>query len=186
MQHNENQFRARRWTALLAATAGIILLTAGCGGGKPADAASASASASPTSPAEMALEYAQCIREHGVPKYPDPTVNGNSIGSGDNVNALGVSQSVLQAAQNACQKLSPQNFVPAGADTAQNIAQGRTYAECIRTHGVPDFPDPSSDGKFDVPTSINVQGPAYTAASKACQSVRPHSLWISQGGPGPS
>jgi hypothetical protein len=183
MQHDENRPRARLWTAMLAVAAGITLLTAACGGGgTPTDAASASASASASSPATMALAYAQCIRKHGVPNYPDPTVNGNSVSSGVNVNSLGVSQSVLQAAQNACKSLSPQNFVPPGANSAQNIAQDRTYAQCIRNHGVPDFPDPTSNGVFNVPASVNVQGSAYQAASKACQSVRPHFLAISQNG----
>jgi hypothetical protein len=187
MQHNENQPRARRWTVMLAVTAGITLLASGCGGGgKPAGAASTGASASASSPAAMALAYAQCIREHGVPNYPDPTINGNNVSSGVNGNALGVSQGVLQAAQNACKSLSPQDFVPPGFNAAQNTAEAEKFAQCIRKHGVPDFPDPGANGWFTVPASINVQGPTFEAARKACQSVAPHSLRIGQTNPNPS
>jgi hypothetical protein len=175
-----NKLHARAWTVLLAVAAAITLLTSGCGGG------SAPADATPSSPAAMALAYAQCMRDHGVPKYPDPTINGNSIGSAVNVNALGVSQSVLLAAQNACKSLSPQNFVPPGFNAAQNTAQAEKYAQCLRAHGVPDFPDPGADGFFTVPAGINLQGPTFEAASKACQSVAPHSLRMSQTNPNPS
>jgi hypothetical protein len=184
MQHNENQRR----TVMLAVTAGIttLLLTACGGSGTSPDAVGSSASPSPTSPAQMALDFAHCMRTHGVAKYPDPTINGNNIGSGVNVNALGVSQSVLQAAQNDCKSLSPQNFVPPGFNAAQNTAQAEKYAQCIRKHGVPNFPDPGANGFFTVPASINTQGSAFQAASNACHSVAPRSLRMSQTNPNPS
>jgi len=181
MQQHENLSSARRWTVILAVAAGSTLLTAACGGGTSTGAAGSSASPAATSPAELALAYARCMRSHGVRSYPDPTTNGNSASGHANLGDLGVSQSVLQAAQNACRSLSPQNFVPPGASQAQNAAQGVKYAQCVRKHGVPDFPDPSSNGTFHVSPGVDLQGPAYQAASNACRPVKPHSLFIDQG-----
>lgn len=52
------------------------------------------------------------------------------------------------------------------------------YSECIRSHGVPDFPDPSTtetpnsfgiDGyNFSLPSNLNLQSPAYESAQETC------------------
>jgi hypothetical protein len=178
MQPDKNHLRARRRTALLAVVAGITLLTAACGNGGTSPHASGSASPSATSPAELALAYAKCMRAHGVTTFPDPTINGNSVSSSGSMG--NVSQAVVQAAQGACRALSPQNFVPPGVNPAQNAAQALKWAQCIREHGVPNWPDPNGNGTFSVSGSIDLQGAAYLGASKACQSVRPRSLGISQ------
>jgi hypothetical protein len=59
-----------------------------------------------------------------------------------------------------------------GSSPAQNITAELRWAGCLRSHGVPSFPDPNSrgvidSGKFD-PTS-----PAFQTASKTCASVQP-------------
>ena len=35
-----------------------------------------------------------------------------------------------------------------GASNATNYADGVAYAACMRTHGVPNMPDPNSQGNF--------------------------------------
>jgi hypothetical protein len=52
------------------------------------------------------------------------------------------------------------------------------YAACMRSHGVPDFPDPSTtqgpnsfgiDGyNFNLPASVDSRSPAYTSANQGC------------------
>ena len=52
------------------------------------------------------------------------------------------------------------------------------YSACMRSHGVPSFPDPSSyqgpiamgiDGyNFNLPANLNQQSPAYVSAGTAC------------------
>jgi hypothetical protein len=184
MQHDKNRHSPRQRTAMVAAVAGMTLLTAACGSGGGSPGAAGAASPSATSMAQQALEYAQCMRQHGVKDYPDPTINGNSVGF--NVHLQGVSHAAIQAAQQACQSLSPQNFAPAGTDSPQNIAQATKWAACIREHGVPDFPDPGGNGSFNVSSTIDLQGAAYLAASKDCQSVAPKSLAIGQAHSGSS
>jgi hypothetical protein len=173
MHHNENQPRARRRTVMVAIAAGIALLTSGCGGGGTPTGSGASPSS--TAGQSKALAYSECVRSHGVPGFPDPSANGNLQVNGN----YGVSHSVLQAALQACSKLQP-GGQSGGVSSAQNIAQGLKYAQCMRSHGEPNWPDPSSDGAFNITASsgINVPSSAVQAAEQACQSVQPSGLNI--------
>ncbi len=59
------------------------------------------------------------------------------------------------------------------AESSQH-AQGVSYSDCMRSHGVPDFPDPSPSGGYELSTSgINLQSPAYLSASRTCASLQP-------------
>jgi hypothetical protein len=70
------------------------------------------------------------------------------------------------------------------APTAQQLAQGRKFSQCMRAHGVTDFPDPQSAGSGNGGgISIQVSGgggsdldpnnPTFTAAQKACRALMP-------------
>jgi hypothetical protein len=59
---------------------------------------------------------------------------------------------------------------------------GIKYADCLRAHGVPNFPDPGSGGGLQVPTEINPASPAFQTAQRACRSLMPGG----SGGPGPA
>ncbi len=56
-----------------------------------------------------------------------------------------------------------------------------TYAACMRSHGVPNFPDPNGKGAFEYTpgSGIDPSSPKFQAASKACASLIP------QAGSGP-
>jgi hypothetical protein len=167
--------RGRGWplgVATLIVMASIALLASGCGGGTPSGS---DASPSAAAGQSKALAYSECMRSHGVPNFPDPGPNGNLQIPGN----LGVSHSVMQAAQQACASLQP-GGESGGVSSAQNIAQGLKYAQCIREHGEPNWPDPSSNGAFILPAGISPQSSAVQAAQQACQSVQPHGLNIGQ------
>jgi hypothetical protein len=65
---------------------------------------------------------------------------------------------------------------------AQTTSQHSTvvkFSDCMRSHGVPSFPDPTSgpgsgngfgiDGyTFNLPTALNTQSPAYVSANQTC------------------
>ncbi len=102
------------------------------------------------------------MRSHGVPDYPDPGSGGTLPKPG--AQAFGVSSSQFSAAQRACQHLLPatgasiQQCEMTG-DCPQAVVQQalnvmRKYARCIRSHGVPNWPDPTIDSQgrpfFDV------------------------------------
>jgi hypothetical protein len=185
MQHNANRYRAWRWTAVLAVAAGLALLTTACSGGTTTTgAADPGSSHSVTAAYAKALAYSQCMRSHGVPDFPDPTISNGGI-SLHLSNTGGASQSAMQAAQNACKSLSPVHPLT-GAQLAQNIAQGLKWAQCIRAHGLPNFPDPNSSGAFVLPAGLNPQSASLQAAMNACQSERPHQLQMASSYPGPS
>lgn len=53
-------------------------------------------------------------------------------------------------------------------------AQAIKYADCMRSHGVSNFPDPSASGGFDLLGSgITRQSPSYQSAYKACADLQP-------------
>ena len=50
-------------------------------------------------------------------------------------------------------------------------ASGRalvSYAQCLRSHGIPGFPDPAPGAPLRIPSSINADTPAFRSAQAAC------------------
>jgi hypothetical protein len=146
--------------------AGIAALLAGCGSNQPTK------SSFVTHALAEQIKYAQCMRGHGLPHFPDPTVKQSPQGTGV---SQGVPASVGQSpafasAQHACEKLSPQGAgggQPAPVTAAQH-AQLVNFAACMRKHGTPNMPDPQPNGGFDLPPRINQNAPAFTSGVKRC------------------
>jgi hypothetical protein len=102
------------------------------------------------------------MRSHGVPNYPDPGSNG-ALPKGS-AQQFGVSSTQLQTAESDCQHLYPANGgaiqeCETTGDCPQAVVQQalnimREYAQCMRSHGVPRWPDPTIDSEgrpfFDV------------------------------------
>lgn len=162
---------AGRWlTGVLLVMAGVVLLAACSSTGTTASGGSSTSSAY-----QKALAYAQCIRAHGVPDYPDPNSQGQFIVQNGSSNTLGnVSASVRDAASKACQKLLPPSMAqgPSGAQ-GQRTSDQLKFAECMRSHGEPNFPDPASNGSLTLPSGMNAESPQFRNAEKACQSLMP-------------
>lgn len=125
----------------------MVILAAGCG-------RSPNSVESTTSPS--AVGYSACIRAHGVPNFPDPGSDGQ-VPKGD-ARAFGVSTDRLQAAQAACQDRYPDDAsfeqqteqcmsttVCPQALVQRILAAERRFSVCMRSHGEPDWPDPSLD-----------------------------------------
>lgn len=52
------------------------------------------------------------------------------------------------------------------------------FSQCMRSHGVPDFPDPNSSGQIQIRVTkggggLNPQSPAFQTASNDCKSLSP-------------
>ena len=97
------------------------------------------------------------MRSHGVPNYPDPDSGGQLPKTGAQL--LGVSASQYQAAQQACRHMLPaggsfqqqehqcmQNSDCPPALVQQMMTADLKLARCMRSHGVPNFPDPTNGG----------------------------------------
>lgn len=154
-------------TALLTA---CDLLTA-CG--------STSSGGSPTggSTASKLVAYSQCMRSHGVPDYPGPDSGGQmpKITSGQQV---GVSDTLLTRAQGTCQNLWPYQG-QTQTQQRQTLTDDIKFAQCMRSHGLPDFPDPTdSDGHVQFVFSASRNGidphsPQILAKARQCLHVLP-------------
>ena len=68
-------------------------------------------------------------------------------------------------------------LIAAGVGGAAALGRGPSAAElewarCLRTHGVPSFPDPDRRGAFDS-SKFDDRSPAFQAAAKACATQQP-------------
>src|SRR5205085_2889770 len=77
----------------LAALALVALLAAGCGSDAPAETSTVR---KPATGQAKAVKFAECIRSHGVPHFPDANAKG------EYVFGIDVTPAVWQKAVNAC------------------------------------------------------------------------------------
>ena len=150
----------RRWQLATIAllTAGLL---AGCGGSSGDDADASGGTG------DRAVRFAACMRENGVPDFPDPVDGRITLRSGGDPAAL-------QAAQEACQQLAPGG---GRATTAQMQEQIIAFSQCMRDNGVPDFPDPEGPGRLLIPRTIDTQSPQFEQARQDCQDKLRGSGW---------
>jgi len=188
-------------TKLSAGFAALALLVAGCGSGaKTPTVAQLGSSTSPTgsggsstgsgpanqssgSPGSQAVAFSACVRAHGVPNFPDPkiTIHGNGTSVAIGITPAISSNPHFKAAQQACMKLlkGGPGEEPNRPITPQEQSQYLKAAACIRSHGIPSFPDPTfSSGGVHLPKTagVNLHSPQVRAAEEACQSLIPGGL----------
>jgi hypothetical protein len=139
-------------------------------------AACGSSSSSPAA-ASSSLAFARCRRSHGMPNFPDPSAQGQiALGPTNNPKSP-----AFQTAQQACGPLPPEL-----AELGVPVSESRRLAmvklaECMRTHGIQSFPDPTTapptgatanvrqDGLFfALPFSIDHRSPAFRSATASC------------------
>ncbi len=116
------------------------------------------------------LKFAGCMRRHGEPNFPDP--NGNGVFT---VRGIDLNSSQYQRAQKACQYLLPKGGALSPAEQAKLLEQALKFAACMRSHGVPKFPDPTSKGggiTFSL-RGVDPNAPQYQRAQKTCQQLFP-------------
>lgn len=171
--------RGRPWLrrAGAAAVAVIVLLVAACSGG-----GSAALSAGPPtlqSLTAQALAYAKCMRSHDIPDFPDPTVQDNAQSKGVGFSMpSGVDQHSpqFQSAAKLCQKQTGFGHISA-TQLRQGMNAMLKYAECMRSHGITNFPDPFENshqiGFNTNGTGIDQNSPKVKAANKSCQPLMP-------------
>jgi hypothetical protein len=169
--------RAAAVVSILAAALAAVLLAAGCSDSPPSSGSGSTPNAGASGSTGIPVAYSRCMRSHGIPNFPDPNSSGQI--SKRAMIQLGVSTSVLQSAQQACERLWPYQ-APTQAQQRQQLAQDLTFARCMRAHGVPDFPDPTSSGgsggqpEFVISLSrVGMSESQLLAKAHECQHVLP-------------
>jgi hypothetical protein len=150
----------------------LALAVAGCGSGGPVASAQTG-----SGPGPGTVTFAECMRAHGVPQFPDP---GGPAPAGSSISLLGaklpptmnIHAPAFQSALQTCMKQFLAGHPRPPVSAAQKAAAVK-YSECMRAHGVPNFPDPKfpSGGGigFATPVNVNLNSPAAQHAQQVCQ-----------------
>lgn len=199
--------RIRTSTFIAATLAAMVLLLSGCGGGGSSPqvanlgsgttttgttgAGSSSSGAEGLPPprangrgqltlagggAHM-MQFAACMRSHGVPNFPDPNAQG--VISMNSSSGLDPGSPQFQQAQRSCAKDLPNGGTPSPAQQAQMRQQALAFSACMRSHGLSKFPDPqfSTGGhvtmSIGADSGIDPRSPQFQAAQTACQGLLP-------------
>ncbi|HTV12416.1 MAG TPA: hypothetical protein VME20_11230 [Acidimicrobiales bacterium] len=191
---------------LLACLLGSGILLAACGGGPSAAKSVAHVGTTTTTTVTTAapapaqggggtgaagasaagVKFATCMRSHGEPDFPDSAVqvtpSGGVMfhlteGSGVDPNSP-----TFKSAMQTCQSLIP-HVANGGAPSVSATDKLLKYAQCMRSHGVPDFPEPNANGQIMVQVTggaannpLNPSSPQFQSASQACRSLQPPGL----------
>jgi hypothetical protein len=149
-------------------------------GGGPASSSNAGGSAN-----APLVAFSRCVRSQGVANFPDPQAGAGNA-KFPSAHQLRVSSSQLSTAENACQRL-----LPVGADDqfppseVPLLLRGMlSFSSCMRSRGVPNFPDPAVDsaGRPIYPLSTHgislnySHSQQFSAAIEKCQNLAPRQL----------
>jgi hypothetical protein len=175
-----------RFAAIILTLTATALGVAACGSASPSSTVTnASGGKASEASASRALEFASCMRSHGVSNFPDPT-NGRirlqvqQTPNSTTVNGVEVNGPAFQSAMTDCKPYLPNAGTPTAAQTAKAKAQSLAMARCMRSHGVPNFPDPKMQtgpeggvafGVNFSGTGINPNSPAFQTAQNDCGSI---------------
>jgi hypothetical protein len=124
---------------------------------------------------QEAVMFADCMRTHGVSNFPDPSTDPRAFKQ--SLDPSTAHAPAFRPALSACGHLLPrggqqsQGSPPSHAQIAAELA----FARCMRGHGFPSFPDPSTTGQLShemlAAAGINIHQPAAVQAADTCVGV---------------
>ncbi|HEX3334369.1 MAG TPA: hypothetical protein VHS57_08505 [Acidimicrobiales bacterium] len=163
---------------------------ASLGNGNPHSSGHASTTTAPTAgnPTQLMDEWATCMRSHGDPNQTDPTIDAYGV---IDITMQDVSQAVASEAHGSsgpCSQyeLAAENALRGGRQyRPPDQSQLVLYTDCMRTHGVPNYPDPGADGRTDFNgTGVDPNSPFVENANKICgKQINAPAWWIAGTGP---
>jgi hypothetical protein len=185
----------RRLAVVVLVLVGVGLLSAACGGSPssgiasigsttiaaPASSAAAEGGGSTTAKVRAALAYVACMRSHGLSNFPEPSSTGQINvdfahgGKDGSPTSAGIDRMSPQyiSADDTCRHLLP-GGVPTAAQNQQTIAKGLKFAQCMRSHGVLNYPDPNPANPNVVRLlGVDTSSPQFQTAQKTCESLVP-------------
>jgi hypothetical protein len=182
--------------ALPALGSALLLAPVACspGGGSTGNAAPTPSHGSAQSELAASRRFAQCARTNGHPAFPDPIVDGQNRvtfpetaagasadrktgASADRKSEIQVLEKVQEckAIMTEMMALRPPDPKRDARPSAAILQKLRRFAQCVRDHGTPNWPDPASDGSFPITgTSLGEpkRSPAIRHAFDACTRYR--------------
>jgi hypothetical protein len=187
MKDQTSRNRGLRRAGALAVAAAAALMATACGSNAPS-ASGPDPGASVTVAQEVAL--AQCMRGHGVPEFPDPSPSGGfdlTTTQNGPAGSVDIDNRQVQGAYGACRHLlgggAPSiaelqgKLQQAQQKQAQELPAMLRFSQCMRSHGVPGFPDPPGSGpaasKSSGGASFNPSAPQVQTAVGVCQHLLP-------------
>jgi hypothetical protein len=163
------------YSALTVLACAVVLAACGSSSGTPPGITSGGN-------ASQGIKFADCMRSHGLSNFPDPGSGGGiqiPVGSG-----LKPFSPAFKAAQRACASLLPGGGPGRGKPSEDRKLQLVRLAECMRAHGISDFPDPTSSppsappsgggiafgapGAFISVPQTMMQSPEFKTAASQC------------------
>jgi hypothetical protein len=138
-------------------------LAAGCssGGADPDAGATPSNSVDEQRALAVGRQFVQCARQHGQPDFPDPVWEDGRLefGSGPAEDDIKTKLRQVSAECRSILDQLPAAGSPQPPPSAEDLRRLRQFAQCMRQHGVPELPDPKSNGTFPiVGTPLEAEG----------------------------
>ncbi len=122
------------------------------------------------------MRFSDCMHAHGVPTFPGPS-DPHAFKDALDPSSPGAQSPTFQSAYTACRHLLPNGGQAPATDvhSPTEIAAYLAFARCIRSHGFPSFPDPTTTGELThemvAGAGINLRQPAVQRAGDACAGV---------------
>lgn len=183
----------RRSIPVLVVLAVFAVALAGCGGSGPPGVAVASLAPGQAAQGQAGAgadrasalhAAADCIRQHGIPRYSDPVLTPAGQVYSDLRPIQDAGDTTIAAVQAACgtlmtrADLNPQNEPPAPPALVQ---AGVRAAECLRAHGLPNVQDPTARTPYtpghgfgftrgEIPAGGKAD-PVFQQAAHACRPI---------------
>jgi hypothetical protein len=159
---------------LVAAAAGLALALSACGG------AGSTGYHNPHYPygaPNVPVSLSKCMRANGVPSFPDPIKGPGGEGlpmvtsSPGTLTVEGVTLAgpAFEAAEKACKEYMTPSGPPPTVSATQ-LKRELAIAACMRANGVPNFPDPTLNGRGGLAAVVAAESgsPAFKHAAKVC------------------
>ena len=176
----------RTLVAVLVATASLAVAACGSDPQTPASSSQGRKGGLDAATKKAMLDYAQCMRDHGV-DMPDPTFDQ---GGGKVVQRVKEgNEDTVRAAEQACKKYQDKVKPPPMSEEEQKKMKEAALknAQCMRDHGISNFPDPQFDEnggmqiKIDKNSGMNPNSQKFQDAMKACQKESPGGMMFGAG-----
>jgi len=183
-----NQKTHAGWPALFGAMFVLIPLAVACGGSSGRGVASidsTSTASEGSSEGSSLVSYSNCMREHGLPTFPDVGLSDLELTESEKLarlQAAGINPDSPQfeAASEGCDVYLPgEEEEEAGSVDLEALL---AFARCMRDNGITNFPDPNLEGGISLDRNvIDVDSPQFVAAHEACEHNLPGERRIEEG-----